>query len=171
MLARQFPWCSEHHEALGEAFRSYAARKRALGVLDLDDLLLYWRALLADATTGPGIARGFDHVLVDEYQDVNGLQVEIVRHLGSHGAGLTVVGDDFQAIYGFRAASARHILDFPDQFADVRTIKLERNYRSSNPILAVANAVSEQDRSGYPKRLWSEREGGVARARLPARRR
>jgi DNA helicase-2/ATP-dependent DNA helicase PcrA len=161
VLAQHFPWCAEHHEQLGEAFRAYAARKRALGVLDLDDLLLYWRALLADATTGPGIAEGFEHVLVDEYQDVNGLQVEIVRHLSSRGAGLTVVGDDFQAIYGFRAASARHILDFPAQFADAHTVKLECNYRSTNPILAVANAVSEQDCTGYPKRLFSEREGGI----------
>jgi DNA helicase-2/ATP-dependent DNA helicase PcrA len=161
VLAQHFPWCAEHHEQLGEVFRAYAARKRALGVIDLDDLLLYWRALLADAITGPGIAEGFEHVLVDEYQDVNGLQVEIVRHLSSRGAGLTVVGDDFQAIYGFRAASACHILDFPAQFADARTVKLECNYRSTNPILAVANAVSEQDRAGFPKRLWSECEGGI----------
>ncbi len=161
VLAEQFPWCAEHHERLGEAFRSYGARKRALGVLDLDDLLLYWRALLEDPLTGPGIAQGIEHVLVDEYQDVNGLQVEIVRGLGSRGAGLTVVGDDFQAIYGFRAASARHILQFPSRFAGAHTLKLERNYRSSNPILAIANAVSAQDRAGFPKRLWSERDGGA----------
>ena len=92
----------------------------------------------------------FDHVLVDEYQDVNGLQVDIVRNLRATRPGLTVVGDDFQAIYGFRAASARHILDFPEQFPDAHTVTLERNYRSTAPILAVANAVSEQDRRGSP---------------------
>ncbi len=101
-------------------------------------------------------------MLVDEYQDVNGLQVEIVRSLRRGRPGLTVVGDDFQAIYGFRAASARHILDFPDQFPGTHTVKLERNYRSSAPILAVANAVSEQDRLAFPKRLWTDREGGRA---------
>ena len=148
VLAEQFPWCAEHHEELGGAFRGYCARKRALSVLDLDDLLLYWHALLGDPVSGPAVAGCFEHVLVDEYQDVNALQADIVERLSAGGAGLTVVGDDFQAIYGFRAASARHILDFPERFAGARTITLERNYRSTNPILAVANAVSEQDRRG-----------------------
>ena len=110
---------------------------------------------------GPLIAGDFDHVLVDEYQDVNGLQVDIVASMRSTRPGLTVVGDDFQAIYGFRSASARHILDFPKQFPDAHTSKLERNYRSTTPILAVANAVSAQDRAGFPKELWTEREGGT----------
>ena len=160
VLAESFPWCSEHRDALAEIFRAYGARKRALGVLDLDDLLLYWRALAVDEVIGPRIAGAFEHVLVDEYQDVNGLQVEIVRGLRAEQPGLTVVGDDFQAIYGFRAASARHILDFPDQFPGSHTAKLERNYRSTAPILAVANAVSAQDRLGFPKQLWTEREAG-----------
>ena len=79
VLAESFPWCEEHRDALAEIFRSYGARKRALGVLDLDDLLLYWRALAVDEVIGPRMADAFDHVLVDEYQDVNGLQVDIVR--------------------------------------------------------------------------------------------
>jgi DNA helicase II / ATP-dependent DNA helicase PcrA len=162
ILAEAFPWCAEHREPLAEIFRAYGARKRALGVIDLDDLLLYWRALASDEVIGPRMAGAFDHVLVDEYQDVNGLQVEIVRSLRSGHQGLTVVGDDFQAIYGFRAASARHILDFPEQFPGTHTVKLERNYRSTAPILAVANAISEQDRLGFPKRLWTERAGGQA---------
>nr|MBA3809846.1 ATP-dependent helicase [Solirubrobacterales bacterium] len=162
VLAESFPWCSEHLEALAEIFRAYGVRKRRLGVLDLDDLLLYWRALAADAVLGSRIGDVFEHVLVDEYQDVNGLQVDIVRGLRANRPGLTVVGDDFQAIYGFRAASARHILDFPEQFPGAHTVTLERNYRSTGPILAVANAVSAQDRRGFPKHLWSERSGGVA---------
>jgi DNA helicase-2/ATP-dependent DNA helicase PcrA len=162
VLAESFPWCEEHRDALAEIFIAYGARKRGLGLLDLDDLLLYWRALCADHVVGPRIASGFDHVLVDEYQDVNGLQVDIVRGLAGLGEGLTVVGDDFQAIYGFRAASARHILDFPTQFAGTHTATLERNYRSSRPILEVANAISAQDRLGFPKELWTERAGGKA---------
>jgi DNA helicase-2/ATP-dependent DNA helicase PcrA len=161
VLAESFPWCSEHREALAEIFRAYGVRKRLLGVLDLDDLLLYWRALATDPVLGPRIGDAFEHVLVDEYQDVNGLQVDIVRGLRANSSGLTVVGDDFQAIYGFRAASARHILDFPEQFPDAHTVTLERNYRSTGPILAVANAISAQDRRGFPKRLWSERTGGA----------
>ena len=160
ILAEFFPWCEEHREALARIFRSYTARKRALGVLDLDDLLLYWQALTADEAIGPLLAGAYDHVLVDEYQDVNGLQVDIVRNMRATQPGLTVVGDDFQAIYGFRSASARHILEFPQQFPDVHTVTLERNYRSTAPILAIANAVSEQDRAGFPKTLWTEREGG-----------
>jgi len=162
VLAGSFPWCEEHHEALATSFRAYTARKRALGLLDLDDLLLYWRALAADEAVGKDMAATFDHVLVDEYQDVNGLQVDIVAGLHRERSGLTVVGDDFQAIYGFRAASAHHILEFPARFPGASTITLERNYRSSSAILAVANAVSRQDRVGFPKQLWSDRDGGAA---------
>ena len=160
VLVERFPWCEEHGEALAAIFRAYGVRKRALGVLDLDDLLLYWNALLANEKIGPTIAEAFDHVLVDEYQDVNGLQVDIVRNLRQGHPGLTVVGDDFQAIYGFRSASARHILEFPDQFPGAHVVKLEQNYRSNTPILAVANAIAEQDRYGYRKTLWTDREGG-----------
>jgi DNA helicase-2/ATP-dependent DNA helicase PcrA len=160
VLAESFPWCEEHREALAEIFRAYGSRKRGLGVLDLDDLLLYWRALTVDDVIGGRISDAFDHVLVDEYQDVNGLQVDIVQSLRRTQPGLTVVGDDFQAIYGFRAASARHILDFPKRFPDTHTVKLERNYRSTAPILAVANTISAQDRLGFAKELWTERDGG-----------
>jgi DNA helicase-2/ATP-dependent DNA helicase PcrA len=162
ILAERYPWCERHREALAHTFRAYGARKRTFGVLDLDDLLLYWRALAADEVIGPRLADSLDHVLVDEYQDVNGLQAEIVRSLCGRRRALTVVGDDFQAIYGFRAASAAHILEFPALFPGTRTVTLVRNYRSSGPILAVANAVSEQDRNGYPKQLRSERGDGVA---------
>ncbi len=162
VLTESFPWCEEHRDALAATFRAYTARKRELGLLDLDDLLVYWRALAADETAGRGMAATYEHVLVDEYQDVNGLQVDIVAGLHRGRSGLTVVGDDFQAIYGFRAASARHILEFPARFPGASTITLERNYRSSAPILAVANAVSDQDRAGFPRQLWSEREGGAA---------
>src|ERR1700674_5294571 len=122
VLAESFPWCAEHRDALASTFREYGARKRALGVLDLDDLLIYWRAISADRVVGPRMADTFEHVLVDEYQDVNGLQVDIVRSLRHTRQGLTVVGDDLQAIYGFRAASARHILDFPKQFPDAHIV-------------------------------------------------
>jgi DNA helicase-2/ATP-dependent DNA helicase PcrA len=162
VLAESFPWCEEHCDVLADTFRDYGTRKRALGLLDLDDLLLYWRALAADEVIGAQMADTFDHVLVDEYQDVNGLQVEIVASLRAERRGLTVVGDDFQAIYGFRAASARHILGFPERFPDAQTVTLERNYRSTSPILAVANAVSAQDRLGFPKQLWTERDGGCS---------
>src|SRR4051812_30185341 len=165
VIEEHFPWCSEHREAISALFKAYTARKRALGVIDLDDLLLYWRALTRDEVVGPKLAASFDHVLVDEYQDVNGLQADLVRGLAEHGPAVTAVGDDFQAIYGFRSASAAHILDFPEHFPGTRVVTLERNYRSTQPLLDAANAVAAQAVRAFPKRLRAERDGGV-RARV-----
>jgi DNA helicase II / ATP-dependent DNA helicase PcrA len=126
VIAEHFPWVEDHREAISGLFREYTARKKALGVIDLDDLLLMWRALARDEVIGPRLASSFDHVLIDEYQDVNGLQVDLAQALGGFGCDVTVVGDDFQAIYGFRSASAGHILDFPEQFPGTRVVTLER---------------------------------------------
>jgi DNA helicase II / ATP-dependent DNA helicase PcrA len=162
VLSEAFPWCEEHREDIAPLFKAYTARKRTLGVIDLDDLLLYWRALVADDIVGQELAETFDHVLIDEYQDVNGLQVDIVRALRGARRDVTAVGDDFQAIYGWRAASARHILEFPEHFPDATVVTLERNYRSTQPILDTANALSAQATKAFPKQLRTEREGGVA---------
>src|SRR4029077_4787540 len=122
-----------------------------------------WRALMRDEATARSLAGCFEHVLVDEYQDVNSLQVEIVAAVKrAGGGGLSAVGDDFQAIYGFRASNPRHIVEFPAQFPDAHTVVLERSYRSTPAILAVANAGSAQDRDAVSRRLWSELEGGIA---------
>jgi len=160
VLAGHFPWCLPHLEEIGSIFRAYGERKRAGQLLDLDDLLLYWRALALHEQAGPKLAAMFDHVLVDEYQDVNGLQVDIVKAFREHNCGLTVVGDDFQAIYGFRAASAEHILDFSALFPDAEAVTLERNYRSTQPILDVANLVAAQAERAHAKTLRSERGEG-----------
>ncbi len=161
VVAETFPWCEEHTEAMAGLFKAYSARKRTLGVLDLDDLLLYWRALALDEHVGPTIGDAFDHILIDEYQDVNGLQVEIVRALRSERREVTAVGDDFQAIYGWRAASAEHILEFPTHFPDASVVTLERNYRSTQPLLDAANALAAQAERAFPKRLRSERTQGT----------
>ena len=136
-----------------------------LRVLDLDDLLVYWRALARHEVIGAQLGSMFEHVLVDEYQDLNAIQVEIVRELRREQRGLTVVGDDAQAIYGFRAASAEHILNFGEHFPDATRVTLERNYRSSQPILDLANEISAGAARAYPKRLHADREGG-SRPRL-----
>jgi DNA helicase-2/ATP-dependent DNA helicase PcrA len=161
VLTEHFPWCLEHRDAISALFKAYTARKRAFGVIDLDDLLLSWRALARDEVVGPRLAAAFDHVLVDEYQDVNGLQVDLVRGLAAHGPAITAVGDDFQAIYGFRSASAAHILDFPEHFAGTRVVTLERNYRATQPLLDAANALAAQAQRAFPKLLRADREGGV----------
>ena len=123
-------------------FASYVEMKQRHRVLDYDDLLLYFAQMLAEPAIAADVAARFDHLLVDEYQDTNRLQAEIVLALRPAGRGLTVVGDDAQSIYSFRAATVRNILDFPQSFAPpARVVTLERNYRSTQPILAAANAV------------------------------
>ncbi len=160
VVTESFPWCEHHLEAMGALFKAYTARKRALGVLDLDDLLVYWRALSTDEVIGRQLEDAFDHVLIDEYQDVNGLQVEIVRALRRERRELTAVGDDFQAIYGWRSASPEHILEFPTHFPEASVITLERNYRSTQPILEAANALAAQASRAFPKHLRCELQNG-----------
>ncbi len=160
-VARWFPWCLDDVDGLRTVFTDYTARKRAQHVLDLEDLLLYWRAAVRDPTVGPVLAGQFDHVLVDEYQDTDLVQGDILRALGAHGLGVTVVGDDAQAIYSFRSATVRNILDFPEQFPGTTTVALEQNYRSTTPILALANAVIAEATEGFRKQLWTEEPGGV----------
>src|SRR5207249_658917 len=126
--------------------------------LDYDDLLLYWFHLMKSEAPAESVRRRFDHVLVDEYQDTNALQAGILHGLKPDGHGLTVVGDDAQSIYSFRAATVRNILDFPQQFTPpAQVIKLEQNYRSTQPILDAANAVIALAPEGFVKHLVSTR--------------
>jgi DNA helicase-2/ATP-dependent DNA helicase PcrA len=154
-----FPWCSEHEQALARLFAAYVAEKQAQRVLDFDDLLVWWAEAMADAGLAAAIRARFDHVLVDEYQDTNRLQAQIVRALRPDGRGLTVVGDDAQSIYSFRAADVRNILDFAGQFEPPATVlTLEQNYRSTAPLLAASNAVIALAAERHVKQLWSERQ-------------
>ncbi len=158
VLRDHFPWCTRWEAELKRLFRSYVAAKQVQNVLDYDDLLLAWAQVMSDADFAAHIGDAWDHVLIDEYQDTNRLQARILRALKPDGRGLTVVGDDAQSIYAFRAATVRNILDFPDSFAPrAEVITLERNYRSTQPILAAANAVIEQARERFTKNLWTER--------------
>jgi DNA helicase-2/ATP-dependent DNA helicase PcrA len=159
VLARSFPWCSEDLEAVRSVFVAYTARKRAQRLCDFDDLLLLARALAGSEVGGRTLAGLFDHVLVDEYQDVNALQADLVELLRPGGHGVTAVGDDAQAIYGFRAATTEAIAAFPTRFPHSTVVRLEHNYRSTRPILAVANQVMAEEPQGTDKRLWSERLG------------
>lgn len=153
VLLHVAPWARPHSAVIVEICRAYAERKQLNATLDFDDLLLYWRAALADPQLGAHLAGGYDHVLVDEYQDVNQLQVELLQLLTAHGATLTAVGDDAQAIYGFRASNPAHILNFSDDFPDAHTLMLSNNYRSSQPIVDVANGVGADAHVGFSNRL------------------
>jgi len=159
VLAHSFPWCAEDIEGIRAVFSAYTARKRAQQLCDFDDLLLLVRAIGTSDVGQRALASLFDHVLVDEYQDVNRIQVDLVDLLRPGGTGLSVVGDDAQAIYGFRAATTAAISEFPDRYAGAVVVRLEHNYRSTPPILAVANQVMADAPEGPTKTLWSERTG------------
>jgi DNA helicase II / ATP-dependent DNA helicase PcrA len=158
VLGQSFPWCSGWSNELKQLFAAYVEAKQNQNVLDYDDLLLYWAQMMSDAAIANDIAGRFDHVLVDEYQDTNRLQSSILLALRPGGRGLTVVGDDAQSIYSFRAATVRNILEFPDQFKPrAEIVTLDRNYRSTQPILAAANGVIDLAKERFTKNLWTER--------------
>ncbi len=158
-LKGQFPWCMSYPEQLKTLFRAYTARKQEQSVLDYDDLLLYWFHLMQEPLLAADVAGRFDAVLVDEYQDTNALQAAILKNLCPEGRGLTVVGDDAQSIYSFRAATVHNILDFPQIFPEAAVLKLEQNYRSVQPILDATNSVIALCPNRYNKDLFSERPG------------
>ncbi|WP_322054138.1 ATP-dependent helicase [Paraburkholderia bannensis] len=158
VLARSFSWCLEWEPQLRALFAAYTDAKQKQNVLDYDDLLLYWAHMSAEPAIAADLAARFDHILVDEYQDTNRLQASILLALKPDGRGLTVVGDDAQAIYSFRGATVRNILDFPAHFdPPARQVTLERNYRSTEPILAASNAVMDAASERYTKNLWTDK--------------
>ena len=160
-LGKWFPWVAAHEGALRELFAAYVEAKQRQNVLDYDDLLLYFAQMLAEPAIAAEVAARFDHLLVDEYQDTNALQGEIVLALRPRGRGLTVVGDDAQSIYSFRAATVRNILDFPRAFdPPARMVTLDRNYRSTAAILRAANAVIALAPERFVKDLWTDRASG-----------
>jgi DNA helicase-2/ATP-dependent DNA helicase PcrA len=162
VLGTSFPWCAGWAAELKELFACYVEAKQKHNVLDYDDLLLYWAQTMSDPGLASEIGGRFDHVLVDEYQDTNRLQSSILLALKPGGNGLTVVGDDAQSIYSFRAATVRNILDFPGQFSPrADLITLDRNYRSTQAILAAANGVIDLARERFTKNLWTDRTSGA----------
>jgi ATP-dependent DNA helicase UvrD/PcrA len=158
VLGSSYPWCVTWETELRQLFAAYVEAKQRQDVLDYDDLLLYWAQMMMEPSIAADIGERFDHVLVDEYQDTNRLQASILLALKPNGKGLTVVGDDAQSIYSFRAATVRNILDFPGHFSPrAAIVTLERNYRSTQPILTAANAVMDLANERFTKNLWSER--------------
>lgn len=160
VLKVHFPWCSQFPDPLKALFKQYTQTKHQQNILDYDDLLLYWYHLMQEPTVAQQVAGRFDAVLVDEYQDTNLLQAGILEKLCPGGRGLTVVGDDAQSIYAFRAATVHNILDFPRTFPDATVIRLEHNYRSTQPLLDAANGVIALASMGYRKDLVSVRGEG-----------
>ena len=162
ILSGFYPWCADWEAELRELFLHYVDRKQQSQSLDYDDLLLYWGHLVADAEFAHEIGSWFDHVLVDEYQDTNLIQAQILRALKPDGDGITVVGDDAQSIYSFRAADVENILGFADQFSPAaEVISLAENYRSTQAILDSANCLIDESERQYSKNLHSQRKDGA----------
>ena len=160
-LEQQFPWCKEWEQDLRRLFRDYVDRKQRYSLLDYDDLLLYWHLMMGEPRLAQNLSANFDHVLVDEYQDTNRLQGEILYALKPDGAGLTVVGDDAQSIYSFRAAAVENILNFPQRFQPAAEIvTLAQNYRSTQGLLDASNALMAEAPRQHRKHLLSTRGGG-----------
>ncbi len=161
VLDQTYPWCADWTDELTALFRHYTLRKQQNQSLDYDDLLLYWSHLVAEPEFATEIGSWFDHVLVDEYQDTNLVQAQILNALKPDGRGVTVVGDDAQSIYSFRAAEVENILGFPDQYMPTaQVVTLEQNYRSTQPILDTANCLIAESERQYRKNLFSERADG-----------
>jgi DNA helicase-2/ATP-dependent DNA helicase PcrA len=161
-----FPWCAEWETQLTSLYRAYVEKKLMNQALDYDDLLLYWHAMMSDQRVADDIGAQFDYILVDEYQDTNVLQAQILKNLRPTGEGVTVVGDDAQAIYSFRAATVDNILGFPatyvaDRGSPASVVTLEENYRSTQGVLDAANSlIAEGDRQ-YRKVLKAHRGAGT----------
>jgi DNA helicase II / ATP-dependent DNA helicase PcrA len=151
-------------KALAEAYSEYQRRLLAAGAMDFDDLIMVTVNLLqALPEVAAQYHRRFRHVLVDEYQDTNHAQYVLIRELVSAGAPaaeLCVVGDADQSIYAFRGATIRNIEEFEQDYPDATVILLEQNYRSTQNILAAANAVVSKNQGRKPKNLWSDQGAG-----------
>jgi DNA helicase II / ATP-dependent DNA helicase PcrA len=158
-LEEQYPWCREYEADLTRLYREYVGRKQKNRVLDFDDLLLYWHVMMQNPTLAQSLSKNFDHLLVDEYQDTSTLQGEVVHALKPNGQGVTVVGDDAQAIYSFRAAAVENILGFADRYKPkAEMVVLAQNYRSTQPILDTSNALMADGARQHRKTLLGLRQ-------------
>jgi ATP-dependent DNA helicase UvrD/PcrA len=162
LLELEYPHLIDVDHELGELFRRYIDYKRTKSLLDYDDLLTRLRDLLAEhVEVRNRLSGAYRYIMVDEYQDTNHLQAAIVRLLAATHDNVAVVGDDAQSIYSFRGANFRNIMDFPKHFPGARIIKLEENYRSTQPILNVTNEIIQRAKEGYEKRLFTSKSSGA----------
>jgi DNA helicase II / ATP-dependent DNA helicase PcrA len=158
-LRKRYPGLKQHAKPLAQIMRAYAKAKRARNAVDYDDLLELLVSLLQHPKVGARLRKRFQFVLVDEFQDTNRLQFKILKLLKPSGRGVTVVGDDAQAIYSFRAATVKNIREYPNSFdCSAKVISLTRNYRSTGPILKASNAVMSLASGAFKKELWSKRK-------------
>ncbi len=161
ILRDEYPRFVEFEEDFARVFADYTQRKQSRDLLDYDDLLLYWALMLESVPAiADRIAGLYDHILVDEFQDTNVLQSRILKGMCRTHRNITVVGDDAQSIYAFRGATIRNILDFPAEYAGAKSVTLEENYRSTQPILDATNLLISRAEERFSKELYTKRTGG-----------
>ena len=161
VLNQEYPQFMDQRKNLESLFRLFEEFKRSKQMLTYDDLLVRFKEGLANSEVMRAqLSEQYRYIMVDEYQDTNKLQAQIVKLMTAHHDNVAVVGDEFQSIYSFRGASHRNMLEFPKLFPAAQIIKLEENYRSTQPILDVANSIMEDVKESYKKRLFSTIEGG-----------
>lgn len=161
IVVEEFNHFADHLEALGQLQQGYQASKRQRQLVDYDDLLVLLRRLvMEDEAIRRTISSLYRYILVDEYQDTNRLQADVIRHLASTHQNVMVVGDDAQSIYAFRGATFKNIMEFPSLFPGTTIYKLEENYRSTQPILNLANTIIEEATEKYTKHLFTRKLDG-----------
>src|SRR5712692_812411 len=161
IVVEEFNHFADHLDALDQLQRGYQASKRQRQLVDYDDLLVLLRRLLMeDEAVRRTISSLYRYILVDEYQDTNRLQADVIRHLASTHQNVMIVGDDAQSIYAFRGATFKNIVEFPSLFPGTTIYKLEENYRSTQPILNLANTIIEAAREKYTKHLFTRKIDG-----------
>ena len=161
LIELEYPHLIESNEELVDLNRRYIDYKQTKSLVDYDDLLTKLKDLLAShEQVRNRLSDRFRFIMVDEYQDTNHLQAKIVRLLAATHNNVAVVGDDAQSIYSFRGANFRNIMDFPNHFPGARIIKLEENYRSTQPILNLTNEIIQRATEGYEKRLFTRKSVG-----------
>ncbi len=170
IIEEEFPQFAHCEDKIIEIHKAYVAYKRENSVLDYDDLLLYVKLLLENNDNlRKNLSNQYKYIMVDEYQDTNTLQADVIKLLASEHNNIMAVGDDAQSIYSFRGANYRNILDFPKIFPDTKIIKLEQNYRSTQNILKLTNAIISKAKEKYAKTLFSEIQSPVVPALICAK--
>ncbi|HEU4686640.1 MAG TPA: ATP-dependent helicase [Nitrospira sp.] len=161
IVIEEFSHFADHLDALAQLQKGYQAAKRQRQLVDYDDLLVLLRRLLTeDSQSRQAISRLYRYILVDEYQDTNRLQADVIRNLAATHQNVMVVGDDSQSIYAFRGATFKNIMEFPALFPGTVIYKLEENYRSTQPILNLANRIIEEAAEKYTKHLFTRKLDG-----------
>ena len=162
IVLNDYPQFIRHLGAIHEISKAYQRQKAEHNFMDYDDLLIYLEMLLKKHTdVRDNICKTYQYLMVDEYQDTNTIQAEIIYLLAGNHENVMVVGDDSQSIYAFRGANFENIMRFPEIFPKTRTIQLEENYRSVEPILNLTNVIIERATRKYSKNLFTRKPGGA----------